>query len=339
MLKKKKSQQEILGFVLIVLIVMIVGVIFLSLTLLKDKRKVETSVKYSSLLSSAMYHTSDCAINYIPQYKDIQELIKECYNNPERKCVANINCEKEVIVKKDNIGTRFSFNSHQGPYEDVFPEGNAQEPLLVKYNLMAGQKIYISDITGTIKYKDNDVDCKNGPAEGAPGYPGLAGFYDDNSKKISEYSLKSFQGGIDVPEGATRLYAYIKDDKKGYKDNFGGECIFYLKGEKDEEIVTKTKVPCKTDNKIRTVCEVLNQTLKEVIETSLIIDEESPTKAYTLKIKYAPGNNVETTSEFISLEKGIFKNCTTIRGGKHSIAVSTSSSGFVNVELDVCQQD
>ncbi len=75
----KHAQQEIIGFVLIILIVTIVGLVFLSFMLLKPQSQ-SSSVEISNLLESSMYYTTDCAVNYIPQYKEMQDLIKDCYN-------------------------------------------------------------------------------------------------------------------------------------------------------------------------------------------------------------------------------------------------------------------
>lgn len=77
--ESKRSQHEIVGFVLIVLIVSIIGVIFLSITLGNPEPEKQNSVEVSNLLEASMYKTTNCAINYIPQYRNIQDLVKECY--------------------------------------------------------------------------------------------------------------------------------------------------------------------------------------------------------------------------------------------------------------------
>lgn len=81
LIKNSKAQHEIAGFVLIVLIVSVIGVVFLSITLGTPEVSKQNSIEVSNLLEASMYHTSDCAINYIPQYRDIQDLIKECYKD------------------------------------------------------------------------------------------------------------------------------------------------------------------------------------------------------------------------------------------------------------------
>ncbi len=76
----KKSQHEIMGFVLIIVIVSVIGLIFLSLTFGRENSLEYDSIEISNLLESAMHHTTDCAVNYVPQYKDGQDLVKSCYN-------------------------------------------------------------------------------------------------------------------------------------------------------------------------------------------------------------------------------------------------------------------
>ena len=110
----KKSQHEIAGFVLIVLIVSIIGVVFLSIAFGKSETSRQTSVEVSNLLIAGMYYTTDCAVNYIPQYRDIQDLIKECYKDKtgnSRECLGGEDiCEaleknlKNVLDRGLNVG-------------------------------------------------------------------------------------------------------------------------------------------------------------------------------------------------------------------------------------------
>ncbi|MBD3252124.1 hypothetical protein GF386_00140 [Candidatus Pacearchaeota archaeon] len=84
--KSKYAQHEIAGFVIIVAIVAIIGVIFLSLYVTKGPSK-GTSIEISNLLEATMYYTSDCAINFVPQYREIQDLIRTCYKSPNQNCI------------------------------------------------------------------------------------------------------------------------------------------------------------------------------------------------------------------------------------------------------------
>jgi len=79
--KSKHSQQEIIGCVLIIVIVSIIGVIFLSLIIGRGEPSEQTSIEISNLLEASMYYTTDCAVGFVPQYKDGQNLIKACWND------------------------------------------------------------------------------------------------------------------------------------------------------------------------------------------------------------------------------------------------------------------
>ena len=87
--KNKHAQHEIMGFVLIIIIVSIIGLIFLSFLIGRGEPITQESVQISNLLSASMYYTSDCAINYIPNYKNGQDLIKECFKNSGNVCLNN----------------------------------------------------------------------------------------------------------------------------------------------------------------------------------------------------------------------------------------------------------
>jgi hypothetical protein len=109
---KRKAQHEIAGFVLIVLVVSVVGVVFFTLSFGKGDVSRQTSLEVSHLLGAAMYQTSECAVGYIPNYRDLQTLIKDCrkekLGNPiiclDEKNVCEV-LEKEL---KESIGKGFS---------------------------------------------------------------------------------------------------------------------------------------------------------------------------------------------------------------------------------------
>jgi hypothetical protein len=79
-IKTNKAQQEIAGFALIIVIVCIIGVIFLGLSIKHDD-KGKTSAEVSDFISASMYYTTDCVTGYIPNYKELKDLIKSCYRN------------------------------------------------------------------------------------------------------------------------------------------------------------------------------------------------------------------------------------------------------------------
>ncbi len=137
----KKSQHEIAGFVLIVLIVSIIGVIFLSLTIGRGEFNKQTSIEISNLLGASMYHTTDCAINYVPQYRELQDLVKECYKDKSgnyRECLGGRNVCEVLEYEFKNIidkGLEVSDESPNKAYKlDIYysydDDANAREEIL-----------------------------------------------------------------------------------------------------------------------------------------------------------------------------------------------------------------
>lgn len=97
----RKGQEEITGFVLIVVLVSIVLVVFLGMTLRGDKGTEKESKDIGQFLDAMMEYTSDCALNYEPAYSTINELIRVCHENSGRKCISG----KEVCESaKTGIG-------------------------------------------------------------------------------------------------------------------------------------------------------------------------------------------------------------------------------------------
>ena len=130
-----RAQHEIAGFVLIVLIVSVIGVVFLSITLGTPKNNRQTSIEVSNLLEASMYHTTDCAINYIPQYRDIQDLIKECYKDQTgnfRDCLGGGDVCKSLednLKKVVDKGLMIGENSPNKAYKvDIYFSADDETP-------------------------------------------------------------------------------------------------------------------------------------------------------------------------------------------------------------------
>ena len=188
----KRGQHEIAGFVLIVLIVSIIGVVFLSLSFAKESYE-PNSFEISNLLEASMYKTSDCGINFIPQYRNMQDLIKEC------------------------------------------------------------------DRTQSGDYR---------------------------------------------------------------------ECLVKVEGVSDgAEVLTEKK----------DICLVLEEDLKKVIDEGLLVGEGAVNRAYKMDIYFSYGDESNPNEEIISFSSGVFKNCSSIVGGRHSIAAGSSRFGTIESELRVCK--
>ena len=81
----KKAQQEVIGFVLIVVLVIVGLMVFLVISLRGDK-EVQGNIELENLLGSFMRYTSDCIVSY--EYKNVRKLVRSCYEGDD--CV-NLN--------------------------------------------------------------------------------------------------------------------------------------------------------------------------------------------------------------------------------------------------------
>ena len=83
--KYNKAQQETVGFVIIILMVMVIGTIFLGLSLRKSKPIVATDADLSNFLIASTSMTTDCAKDYASDYKSLGDVMEYCYSN-DRQC-------------------------------------------------------------------------------------------------------------------------------------------------------------------------------------------------------------------------------------------------------------
>ena len=78
----KKGQQEMVGFVLIVVLVMVGLMVFLVISV-RDSGESGESVRVSNMLGVLMKATSDCENSRGVDYYDYKELFKSCYKDIE----------------------------------------------------------------------------------------------------------------------------------------------------------------------------------------------------------------------------------------------------------------
>jgi hypothetical protein len=75
---KRRGQQEIVGFVLIVVLVVIALMVFLIISV-RDSGGEVSSVGVSNMLDVIMRKTTECAITYVPNYDSVEDLFKSCF--------------------------------------------------------------------------------------------------------------------------------------------------------------------------------------------------------------------------------------------------------------------
>jgi hypothetical protein len=93
----KNGQQEIVGFVLIVVLVVIGLMVFLMISI-RETPVEENSVAVGNLLDSIMKHTTECAPSFVPKYDDYEALFKSYYN--EKTC-SNLNEPSKEYLKRE----------------------------------------------------------------------------------------------------------------------------------------------------------------------------------------------------------------------------------------------
>lgn len=96
----KKCQQEMVGFIIIVVLIMVAGLIFFLISLRQDNSETQSSDLYNFIYSSLVY-TTDCAPVVIPQYSSLSDLIKECFDGQSCTNLKKNSCDylNETIGK------------------------------------------------------------------------------------------------------------------------------------------------------------------------------------------------------------------------------------------------
>jgi len=99
----KKGQEEILGFVLIILLVVVAGVILLAMQLNKPAEDIK-SIEARNLLEATLAYTTDCAVRYVPEYSSVKDLIGNCYSGYD---CSNLN-KGSCMVLNDTLNNLLS---------------------------------------------------------------------------------------------------------------------------------------------------------------------------------------------------------------------------------------
>jgi hypothetical protein len=117
---KRKGQEEIVGFVVIVVLISVVLVVFLGIFLRQeDPDRVKESLELYQFLESLMKYTSDCAISYEPAYLEMGELLQECRSgigsctNGKDPCEVFEKEVKEILDFSFNIGEESFYKGYE----------------------------------------------------------------------------------------------------------------------------------------------------------------------------------------------------------------------------------
>ena len=112
----RKGQQEMVGFVLIVVLVMVGLMVFLIVSL-GGESEVKDSVEASNMLSAIMRTTTECAISFEPDYDDFEDLFKSCYSRDRciniRKDACDYLNESLKSVVEEILETEASISAYE----------------------------------------------------------------------------------------------------------------------------------------------------------------------------------------------------------------------------------
>ena len=76
----KKAQSEMMGFAIILIIVMVIILIFVSFSINKKQVKVEDT-QVQGFIQASLQYTTNCALNWVPNYQSLKNVIFMCVNN------------------------------------------------------------------------------------------------------------------------------------------------------------------------------------------------------------------------------------------------------------------
>ncbi len=115
----RKGQEEIIGFVMIVVLVAVIFVVFLGITLRNPNPSERKSEMIYQFLDSAMEQTSECAISQGTSYLSIDDLIRECHSsdseclNGEESCQMLNRTLGEIIKNSWKFGPNHPWKGYE----------------------------------------------------------------------------------------------------------------------------------------------------------------------------------------------------------------------------------
>jgi len=132
----KKAQEEVVGFVAIVVIVAILLVLLLGFSIKKPSNSNQESKDLYQFLESLMKYTSQCAISYEPDYSELGELIKECYSGASLCLNQKSPCEiaeediKNIIEASFKVGEAQGYKGYE--FKSIYTETEDEAEKLMK---------------------------------------------------------------------------------------------------------------------------------------------------------------------------------------------------------------
>jgi len=154
-MKAKKNQQETIGFVIIIVLVMIIGTIFLGIWLRSSKNSgvYTESKEIDDFLSASLSQTTDCYKDGPSDFKHLGELIGYCNSGTEISCPNNEKtCDylnrtySEMLQKLKPAGVLGyyklfiyykPYEENESPKETEIPESSYKSIIEIVYGSLA----------------------------------------------------------------------------------------------------------------------------------------------------------------------------------------------------------
>ena len=132
-MKFKRSQEEMIGFALIIILVSVILLAFLGFSLSKPPKDLVNNHEVENFIQAFLQYTTDCEDS---DYLSVQDLIFECYDgsscSDERdSCEALNNTMKDILIETWPVGEdrptkayELIINSEGGDVDIKIREGN-----------------------------------------------------------------------------------------------------------------------------------------------------------------------------------------------------------------------
>ncbi|MFH1291078.1 MAG: hypothetical protein ABIH79_00800 [archaeon] len=143
-----KGQQEMVGFVLIVVLVIIGLMVFLIISVRNSPEPVN-SLAIENMLASIMKHTTGCAIVFEPEYDSFYESFKSCYKDDDCINLGRSACDYLNESLRDVLGDVMDSEATVGAYQlDFFVKDGESLLRIVEGNctgsVLAAQRSMVS---------------------------------------------------------------------------------------------------------------------------------------------------------------------------------------------------
>ena len=116
---RARGQQEMVGFILIVVLVVIGLMVFLILSV-RDSPDPVNSLVVENMLASIMRHTTECAIVFEPQFDSFEDLFKSCYERDDCSNLEQSACDYLNESLRDVVGALIESEATVDAYQVDF---------------------------------------------------------------------------------------------------------------------------------------------------------------------------------------------------------------------------